>query len=48
MNYLTKFILEHFKGRHFELVCSNGYKDHLHILVKPDLNDSISKIVKDI
>lgn len=45
---LTTFIDNHFKDRTFEIVCSNGYRDHLHVLVKPGLLDSPGKITKDI
>lgn len=48
MKGIINFIFQHFKETKSKIISSNGYKDHLHILLKPDLNESISKIVKDI
>jgi len=48
MKELTDFIRDHFKDRQYEMICLNGYRDHLHVMVKPALNESISKVVKEI
>lgn len=48
MKEIRQFIKDHFCDRSYKVVCSNGYRDHLHVMIKPGLTDPISKIVKDI
>ena len=48
MTEMRNYIRNHFEDEKIEISCANGFKDHLHVLCRIDLNVAISKAVKDI